>query len=76
MPKNIDKNNDVADSINIRKDSLAIKKDTIIPKEQLDDVAKMKAEGKITSSITNKQTTLHKKSSDHLSGYADRCRLH
>lgn len=61
VPKNIDKNNDIADSINIRKDSLAIKKDTIIPKEQLDDVAKMKAEGKITSSITNKQTTLHKK---------------
>jgi len=61
VPQNIEKKNDVQDSINISKDSLNIKKDTIIPKEQLDDVVKMKAEYKNSSSITNKQTTLHKK---------------
>ncbi|WP_312766947.1 putative LPS assembly protein LptD [Epilithonimonas sp.] len=60
VPKNIDEKNDVRDSININKDSLNLKKDTILPKEQLEDVVKMKAEYKNSSSITNKQTTLHK----------------
>ncbi|MDP9956660.1 lipopolysaccharide assembly outer membrane protein LptD (OstA) [Epilithonimonas hungarica] len=60
MPKNIDEKNDVRDSISINKDSLNLKKDTILPKEQLEDVVKMKAEYKNSSSITNKQTTLHK----------------
>ncbi|MPS73410.1 MAG: LPS-assembly protein LptD [Chryseobacterium sp.] len=60
VPKNIDEKNDVRDSISINKDSLNLKKDTILPKEQLEDVVKMKAEYKNSSSITNKQTTLHK----------------
>ncbi len=60
VPVNTDKKNDVRDSINITKDSLGIKKDTIIPKEQLEDVVKMKAEYKNSSSISNKQTTLQK----------------
>ena len=61
VPQNTAEKNDVRDSINISKDSLGIKKDTIMPKEQLDDVVKMKAEYKNSSSITNKQTTLQKK---------------
>ncbi|TDX85947.1 putative LPS assembly protein LptD [Epilithonimonas xixisoli] len=60
VPQNIDKNNDVRDSININKDSLNIKKDTIIPKEQLDDVVKTKAQNRSSSSISNKQTYLNK----------------
>lgn len=61
VPQNTAEKNDVRDSISINKDSLGIKKDTIIPKEQLDDVVKMKAELKNSSSISNKQTTLYKK---------------
>jgi hypothetical protein len=61
VPKNIDKKNDVRDSISITKDSVGIKKDTILPKEELEDVVKMKAEYKNSSSISNKQTFLHKK---------------
>ena len=60
VPTNTDKKNDVRDSISITKDSLGIKKDTLIPKEQLEDVVKMKAEYKNSSSISNKQTTLQK----------------
>ena len=60
VPQNINKNNDVRDSININKDSLNIKKDTIIPKEQLDDVVKTKAQNRSSSSISNKQTYLNK----------------
>lgn len=60
VPQNIDKNNDVQDSININKDSLNIKKDTIIPKEQLNDVVKTKAQNRSSSSISNKQTYLNK----------------
>ncbi|WP_379968772.1 putative LPS assembly protein LptD [Epilithonimonas sp. UC225_85] len=61
VPQDIDKKSGVQDSINISKDSLGIKKDTIIPKEQLDDVVKTKAENKSSSSISNKQTFLNKK---------------
>lgn len=60
VPTNTDKKNDVRDSISITKDSLGLKRDTIIPKEQLEDVVKMKAEYKTSSSISNKQTTLQK----------------
>lgn len=60
VPQNINENNGTKDSLNINKDSLNVKKDTIIPKEQLADVVKMKAENKSSSSIGNKQTTLHK----------------
>ncbi|MCD9856302.1 LPS-assembly protein LptD [Epilithonimonas sp. JDS] len=60
VPTNTAEKNDVRDSISITKDSLGIKKDTIIPKEQLEDVVKMKAEYKTSSSISNKQTTLQK----------------
>lgn len=60
VPQNTDKKNDVRDSISVTKDSLGIKKDTIIPKEQLEDVVKMKAEYRNSSSISNKQTTLQK----------------
>lgn len=61
VPQNVGQNSGVQDSLNIGKDSLNLKKDTIIPKEQLDDVVKMKAEYKNSSSISNKQTTLQKK---------------
>lgn len=60
VPQNIDQKSGVQDSLNIGKDSLNLKKDTIIPKEQLDDVVKMKAEFRNSSSISNKQTTLTK----------------
>jgi len=60
VPQNIDKKNDVRDSISITKDSLSVKKDTILPKEELEDVVKMKAELRNTSSIVNKQTSLYK----------------
>lgn len=61
VPQNIDKNNGVQDSIRTVKDSLGIKKDTIIPKEELEDVVKTKAEYRSSSSISNKQTSLNKK---------------
>ncbi|KFC18548.1 putative LPS assembly protein LptD [Epilithonimonas lactis] len=61
VPQNIGQNSGVQDSLNIGKDSLNLKKDTIIPKEQLEDVVKMKAEYRNSSSISNKQTTLSKK---------------
>lgn len=60
VPQNIGQNSGVQDSLNIGKDSLNLKKDTIIPKEQLEDVVKMKAENRTSSSIGSKQTTLHK----------------
>ncbi|MCG2792480.1 MAG: LPS-assembly protein LptD [Weeksellaceae bacterium] len=60
VTQNNDRNNGVQDSLNINRDSSGIKKDTIIPKESLQDVVKMKAEEKSSSSIANKQTTLHK----------------
>lgn len=61
VPQNTAEKIGVQDSLNITKDSLAIKQDTIIPKEQLDDVVKTKAENKSSSSISNKQTFLNKK---------------
>lgn len=61
VPRNIDKNNGAQDSIRTVKDSLSIKKDTIIPKEELEDVVKTKAEYRSSSSISNKQTSLNKK---------------
>lgn len=61
VPQNIDKNNGAQDSIRTVKDSLGIKKDTIIPKEELEDVVKTKAEYRSSSSISNKQTSLNKK---------------
>jgi len=60
VPKNIDGKSDIRDSITISKDSLGVKKDTILPKEELEDVVKMKAERRNTSSIVNKQTSLYK----------------
>lgn len=60
VPQNVDKKNDVRDSISITKDSVSVKKDTILPKEELEDVVKMKAELRNTSSIVNKQTSLYK----------------
>lgn len=61
VPKNVDEKSGIRDSINISKDSLDIKKkDTILPKEELEGVVKMKAERRNTSSITNKQTSLYK----------------
>lgn len=60
VPQNTGGNIGVQDSLNITKDSVGIKKDTIIPKEQLDDVVKTKAENKSSSSISNKQTFLNK----------------
>ncbi|MNK53099.1 LPS-assembly protein LptD [compost metagenome] len=61
VPQNTAGNNGVQDSLNITRDSIGIKKDTIIPKEQLDDVVQTKAENKSSSSISNKQTFLNKK---------------
>lgn len=61
VPQNTAGNNGVQDSLNITRDSVGIKKDTIIPKEQLDDVVKTRAENKSSSSISNKQTFLNKK---------------
>ena len=61
VPQNTAGNNGVQDSLSITRDSVGIKKDTIIPKEQLDDVVKTKAENKSSSSISNKQTFLNKK---------------
>ncbi len=60
VPQNVDKKNDVRDSISITKDSVSVKRDTILPKEELEDVVKMKAELRNTSSIVNKQTSLYK----------------
>lgn len=61
VPQNTAGNNGVQDSLSITRDSVGIKKDTIIPKEQLDDVVQTKAENKSSSSISNKQTFLNKK---------------
>ncbi|KFC19749.1 putative LPS assembly protein LptD [Chryseobacterium sp. FH1] len=61
VPQNTAGNNGVQDSLNITRNSVGIKKDTIIPKEQLDDVVKTRAENKSSSSISNKQTFLNKK---------------
>ncbi|RRQ46492.1 putative LPS assembly protein LptD [Chryseobacterium sp. SC28] len=60
VTQNTDKSNGVRDSLDINRDSLNIKKDTAVAKEPLEDVVKMKAEQKSSSSIANKQTTLHK----------------
>lgn len=60
VPQNTARKNDVRDSISISKDSLGTKKDSIIPKEQLDDVVKTKSE-RTSNSISNKQTFLNKK---------------
>lgn len=61
VPQNIDKKNDIRDSVSLRKDTVTAKKDTIIPKEELEDVVKTKAEYRSSSSISNKQTSLNKK---------------
>ena len=61
VPQNAVGNNDVRDTVTVSQDSLNLKKDTILPKEQLADVVKTKAENKSSSSISNKQTFLNKK---------------
>ncbi|OJX29348.1 MAG: hypothetical protein BGO86_14845 [Chryseobacterium sp. 36-9] len=61
VPQNIDKKAGVQDTLKVSRDSVSVKKDTILPKEQLDDVVKTKAEYKSSSSISNKQTFLNKK---------------
>ena len=61
VPQNAVENNDVRDTVTVSQDSLNLKKDTILPKEQLADVVKTKAENKSSSSISNKQTFLNKK---------------
>lgn len=59
LSQTIDKKSDVKNSVS--SDTIRTKKDSIIPKEQLDDVVKTKAEYKSSSSISNKQTYLSKK---------------
>ncbi|PZU90757.1 MAG: LPS-assembly protein LptD [Chryseobacterium sp.] len=61
VPENIDNKSGVQNSVSITKDTLGVKKDSILPKEELDDVVKTKAEYKSSSSISNKQTFLNKK---------------
>ena len=43
VPQNAVENNDVRDTVTVSQDSLNLKKDTILPKEQLAAVVKTKA---------------------------------
>lgn len=61
VPQNIDRKAGVVDSVSILRDTANVKQDSILPKEELSDVVKTKAEYKSSSSISNKQTFLTKK---------------
>ena len=61
VPQNIGEKRGANDTLIVSRDTVSVKKDSIVPKEQLDDVVKTKAEYKSSSSISNKQTFLSKK---------------
>lgn len=59
VQKNIGEKSGKQASTNILGDTLVVKKDSIRPKEELDDIVKSKAD-KMSTSISNKQTFLNK----------------